>query len=112
MCANCVSKVDAIAATIGLTAYALKGPIQEGLVAAGLLPELHPLARDMRTVPFLRDLDLDPKAILGEDVVAAADRALAFPRQKIYRRSFREAIALLAGRSIRSQSTPAVQYTK
>jgi hypothetical protein len=112
MCANCVSKVDAIAFSVGFSAYVLKGPIQEGLVAAGLLPEPHPLARDMRTVPFLRELDLDPKAILGEDVVDAADRALAFPRQKVYRRSFREAIALLAGRSIRSQRTPAVQYTK
>ena len=112
MCANGVSKVDAIAFSVGFSAYVLKGPVQEGLVAAGLLPEPHPLARDMRTVPFLRDLDLDPKAILGDDVVEAADRALAFPRQKIYRRSFRDAIALLAGRSIRSQSTPAVQYTK
>ncbi len=112
MCAGCVSKVDVIAGTLGFSAYVLKGPIQEGLVATGLLPEPHPLARDMRTVPFLRELDLDPAAILGADAVEAADRALAFPRQRVYRRSFREAIALLAGRSIRSQSVPAVQYTK
>jgi hypothetical protein len=107
-----VSKVDMIAGTVGFGAYVLKGPIQDGLVAAGLLPEPHPLARDMRTVPFLRSLDLDPVAILGEAATAAADQALAFPRQKVYRRSFREAIALLVGRSMTSQTTPAVQYTK
>jgi hypothetical protein len=101
-----------IAGTVGFGAYVLKGPIQEGLVAAGLLPEPHPLARDMRTVPFLRSLDLDPVAILGEEATTAAERALAFPRRRVYRRSFRDAIALLCGRSIRSQSTPAVQYTR
>jgi hypothetical protein len=109
MCASCVSKVDVIAGTVGFSAYVLKGPVQDVLVAAGLLPEPHPLARDMRTVTFLRGLDLDAAAILGDEVVEAADRALAFPRQKIYRRSFRDAIALLAGRSMRSQTVPAVQ---
>jgi hypothetical protein len=109
MCASCVSKVDVVAGTVGFGAYLLKGPVQDMLVAAGLLPEPHPLARDMRTVTFLRGLELDPAAILGGEVVEAADRALAFPRQKIYRRSFRDAIALLAGRSMRSQTVPAVQ---
>ncbi len=101
-----------IAGTVGFSAYVLKGPAQEALIAAGLLPEVHPLAREMRTVPFLRSLDLDPVAILGEEATTAADRALAFPRQKVYRRSFRDAIALLTGRAIGSHRTPAVQYTR
>ncbi len=44
MCASCVSKVDVIAGTVGFSAYLLKGPVQDMLVAAGLLPEPHPLA--------------------------------------------------------------------
>jgi hypothetical protein len=107
-----VNKVDVIAGTLGFGAFVLKGPIQEGLVATGLLPEPHPLARDMRTVPFLRSLDLDPVAILGEDATAAADRALAFPPQKVYRRSLRDAIALLCGRSLRSQRMLEIPYTQ
>jgi len=112
MCANCVSRADVIVGTVALGAYVFKEPIRDGLVALGILPEAHPLAADMRTVTFLRDLDLDPVPVLGDVVVDAADRALAFPRTKVYRRSLREALALFAGRSIRSQSTIAVQYTE
>jgi len=58
-----------------------------------------------------RDLDLDPAPILGEEVVEAADRALAFPRRKVYRRSFREALALLVPGTgaMRSQSVMATK---
>jgi len=108
MCAACVSKADVIVGTLGFSAYVFKGPIQDGLVAAGLIPEPHPLAVEIRTVNFLRDLDLDPNAILGDEVVESVDRVLAFPRQKVYRRSFRDALALLTGGAIRSQRAPAV----
>jgi hypothetical protein len=110
MCANCVSKADVIVGTIGFGAYVFKGPAQDALVAMGLLPEPHPLAPEMRTVSFLRDLDLDPRPILGDDVVDAADRALVFGRQKVYRRTFREALAFFMGRPVgamRSQTVPA-----
>jgi hypothetical protein len=109
MCANCVSKADLVVGTLGFGAYLFKGPAQDALIAAGLLPEVHPLATEMRTVNFLRDLDLDPAPILGTETVEAVDRAQAFPRQKVYRRTFGEAIALLCGRSMRSQRIPAIQ---
>jgi hypothetical protein len=110
MCANCVTKADAVVAAVGFGAYVLKGPVEDGLIGLGLLPEKHPLAVEMRTVSFLRDLDLDPVEILGADTVDAADRALAFPPQKVYRRTFREAIALLTGRgSMTSQRVLATQ---
>ncbi|HTL87323.1 MAG TPA: hypothetical protein VL856_19225 [Acidimicrobiia bacterium] len=109
MCANCVSKADVIVGTLGFSAYVFKDQIQSTLVAAGIIPEPHPLAKEMRTVTFLRDLDLEPAPILGIDVVEAADRALAFPPQKIYRRSFRDALALVFGVGMRSQTIPATQ---
>ena len=112
MCANCVSRADVIVGTVAFGAYVFKEPIRDGLVALGVLPEPHPLAADMRTVTFLRGLDLDPVPVLGDDVVVAADRALAFPRPKVYRRSLGEALAFFTGRSIRSQSKLAVQYTE
>jgi len=109
MCANCVSKADVIVGTIGFSAYVFKDQIENTLVAAGIIPEPHPLAKEMRTVNFLRSLELDPEPILGFGVVEAADRALAFPRQKVYRRSFGDALRLLVGVPRRSQTIPATQ---
>lgn len=99
-----------VAGSLVLGAAVLKGPVHGALVAAGLLPEPHPLARDIRTVTFLRDLDLDPAAILGPAAVAAVDRALARPAPAPVRRgSLRQALALALGRSIRSQAAFATQ---
>jgi hypothetical protein len=112
MCANCVSRFDVVVGSAAVGVYALKGPVRDALVAAGIVPEPHPLAVNMRTVAFLRDLELDPAPILGADVVEAVDRAQAFPRARVYRRSFRDAIALLTGRSMRSQRVLATQYTR
>ena len=112
MCAQCVSKADVVVGTIGFGLYLFEDPMREGLVSMGILPELHPLATDMRTVSFLRDLDLDPEPILGPEVVEEADRALAFPQPNVYRRSFREALAFFTGLgrgAIRSQSALVVQ---
>ena len=103
MCANCVSKADVVIASVGFTGFLFKGPCEDALVAMGVLPEPHPLAVGVRTVSFLRDLELDPGEILGDDVVEAVDTVLAFPRQKVYRRTFRQAIALLLPVSMRSQ---------
>jgi hypothetical protein len=103
MCANCVSKADVVVAGIGFTGFLFKGPAEDALVAMGVLPEPHPLATGVRTVSFLRDLDLDPNEILGDDVVEAVDAVLAFPRPKVYRRTFRQAIALVLPLSMRSQ---------
>jgi hypothetical protein len=103
MCAQCVSKADCIVGTIGFAAFCFKGPITDSLIAAGVLPEPHPLALEVRTVNFLRDLDLDPAPIVGDEVVDAVDRVQAFPLQKVYRRSFRDALALLWPTAMRSQ---------
>ncbi len=103
MCANCVSKADVVVATIGFTGWMLKGPCEDALVAMGVIPEPHPLAVGVRTVSFLRGLDLEPAEILGDDVVEAVDAVMAFPRQRVFRRTFRQAIALMLPLSIRSQ---------
>jgi hypothetical protein len=103
MCAQCVSKADVVVGTIGFAAFLFKGPCEDALVAMGLVPEPHPLAVGVRTVSFLRDLDLDPTDILGDDVVEAVDQVLAFPRQRVFRRTFRQAIALMLPLSMRSQ---------
>jgi hypothetical protein len=109
MCANCVSKADVVVATLGFGAYVFKGPIQDGLVEFGILPEPHEFASEIRAVNFLRDLELDPGPIVGGETVEAVDRALAFPREKVYRRSFREAIALFCGVPMRSQRALATE---
>jgi hypothetical protein len=85
MCMNCVSTADFLVTSGGLGAYALAKPGREALVALGVLPEADPLERDVRTVAFLRRLDLDPDEILGADVVAAADRWR--PAPPVYRPS-------------------------
>ena len=103
MCAQCVSKADVVVGSIGFAAFLFQGPCEDALVAMGILPEPHPLAVGVRTVNFLRDLDLDPKQVLGDDVVEAVDTVLAFPRQVVFRRTFRQAIALVLPLSMRSQ---------
>jgi hypothetical protein len=103
MCANCVTKLDLVVGSIGFGSYVLHGPVKAGLVELGILPEPHPLAVEMRTVAFLRDLDLDPAEILGDEVVTAVDAAREWEPRPVYRRS-------RAGRgAIRSQRTEATQ---
>ncbi len=103
MCAQCVSKADVVVGCIGIAGFLFKGPCEDALVSMGIIPEPHPLAVGMRTVNFLRDLDLDPAPILGDDVVEAVDTVLAFPRQVVFRRTFRQAISLMLPLSMRSQ---------
>ncbi len=103
MCAQCVSKADVVVASVGFAAFLFKAPCEDALVAMGVLPEPHPLAVGVRTVNFLRDLELDPRDVLGDEVVEAVDTVLAFPRQVVFRRTFRQAIALVLPLSIRSQ---------
>jgi hypothetical protein len=73
MCMNCVSTAEAIAIQGAFVAYAVKNPVHRMLARAGLAPEPDPVAHDVRTVAFLRSLDLDPVEILGADTVAAAE---------------------------------------
>jgi hypothetical protein len=73
MCLNCVSTAEAIAIQGAFVAYVVKNPVHRMLARAGLAAEPDPIAHDVRTVAFLRSLDLDPVEILGSDAVAAAE---------------------------------------
>lgn len=74
MCANCLSHAEVVAGHLALAAAVAKAPAHRFLCDLGLVDPPDPVARDARTVAFLRQLDLDPVEILGAEVVAAADR--------------------------------------
>jgi hypothetical protein len=59
------------AATIAAT-YFLKPPVHKMLAKMDLAPDPDPVAHDVRTVAFLKALDLDPADALGPDAVAMA----------------------------------------
>jgi hypothetical protein len=84
MCVNCVSNSEAVVAQVALVASALKMPIHRRLAAAGLVDPFDFARRDLRTVEFLRSLDLDPVGILGEDVVERAESWV--PQAQVRRR--------------------------
>lgn len=73
MCLNCFSTVEHQAACAVLLAATVREPAHRALAALGVVPHPDPVGRDRRTVAFLRGLDLDPVAVLGAEVVAAAD---------------------------------------
>ena len=70
---NCGSSTEVVVGQLGLAAAVLKDPVHRLLADAGLVPPIDPVKRDVRTVSFLRSLDLDPVEILGAEVVTAAD---------------------------------------
>lgn len=69
MCQSCLSTAEAAAAFAAFTTYIVKPPMHRALARAGLAPDPDPVAHDVRTVAFLTALDLDPVAVLGQDVV-------------------------------------------
>lgn len=73
MCTNCLSTAEAAATAAAFVVYAARPRVHRALAAMGLAAAPDPVAHDVRTVAFLRGLELDPVAILGADVVAAAD---------------------------------------
>jgi hypothetical protein len=77
MCVNCLTQAETVAANVAVTAAVLRAPVHRLLADAGLVAPPDPVARDVRTVAFLRSLDLDPVGILGPDVVARADARAA-----------------------------------
>lgn len=77
MCANCITNVDVVGGTLLAAAAAARGSVRQLLASAGVaMPTTE--QRDARVVAFLRDLDLDPVAILGAETVVRADAAPAF----------------------------------
>lgn len=73
MCVNCLTNAEAAFAAVAFAGYVVKNPVHRALAQAGLAPDPDPVAHDVRTVAFLRGLDLDPVEVLGADVVAQAE---------------------------------------
>jgi hypothetical protein len=90
---NCLSTGEAAVAQVAFVAYVLKAPVHRALARAGLAAEPDPVADDVRTVAFLRSLDLDPIEILGSDAVAAAEAWVPTPRLQPARVATRLALA-------------------
>lgn len=74
MCANCLSAIETAACHVLLAGYVVKDPVHRALAHLGLAADPDPVGRDVRTIDFLRSLDLDPVAILGPEAVEAAAR--------------------------------------
>ncbi len=72
MCVNCFTNADFAVANGLVAAAAVTGQARHWLIRFDLVQPRR-LERDMRTVAFLRGLDLDPSRILGAEVVDAAD---------------------------------------
>lgn len=105
MCVNCLSQAETVAAHVVLAGAVLKEPAHRLLAELGLADPPLRVARDAHTVAFLRSLDLDADAVLGAEVVTAADRWVAAgqPREARSR-----ALARSSALPIGSQSTMAL----
>jgi hypothetical protein len=73
MCVNCLSNAEVAVANVAITAAFVKGPAHRLLADMGLVEAPDPVKRDVRTVSFLRRLELDPVEVLGRDAVDAAE---------------------------------------
>jgi hypothetical protein len=73
MCANCISRSEQVVAEAAFLFAVFRGPAHNALAAAGVVEPIDPVKRDVRTVAFLRRLELDPDEILGAEVVERAD---------------------------------------
>jgi hypothetical protein len=109
MCMNCVSNTQFVLGNAALLTYAVAHPVRAVLADVGLAdPPPAPVERDVRTVSFLRGLDLDPVAVLGAEAVAAADAWRPVPaearraRRAAARASVRARVAALAAGPVRA----------
>jgi hypothetical protein len=80
MCANCVSTSEVIVGQAALVYAIARQPVHRVLAELGLVAPPDPVKRDVRTIAFLRALDLDPVEILGEETVERAGRWQPQPR--------------------------------
>jgi hypothetical protein len=72
MCMNCVSTAEAAVGQVAFVGYVLKKPVHRLVARWGVVAPPDEIGRDVRTIAFLRSLDLDPVEVLGADVVDAA----------------------------------------
>jgi hypothetical protein len=77
MCAQCMTNTEFAVANAAFIVAALKSPLHRALASVGLACEPVRVARDARTVEFLRAIDLDPADSLGAPAVEAADEWVA-----------------------------------
>jgi hypothetical protein len=85
MCVNCISNAEAAIAGAALVGSIVKPPLHRALAAAGLVAPPDPVKRDVRTVAFLRALDLDPVDVLGAEVVRRAEAWVPQPFERAKR---------------------------
>jgi hypothetical protein len=69
---DCLSTAEAAVCQMALIGYAAKDPVHRLIARCGVVAEPDVVGRNVRTIAFLRSLDLDPVEILGADVVEAA----------------------------------------
>lgn len=74
MCVNCLSHGEVVVAHVALAGALLKEPAHRGLAALGIVAHPDPVGRDVHTIAFLRDLELDPVEVLGAATVERAER--------------------------------------
>jgi hypothetical protein len=79
MCVDCVTTGQSALTALAIFGYAVKPATHRLLARAGFAAAPDPVRDDVRTVAFLRSLDLDPVAALGADVVSAADARAPVP---------------------------------
>lgn len=99
MCVNCISHSEQVVAQAAWAVALFRDPAHRFLADLGLVDAPLPVARDARTVSFLRALDLDADDVLGTDMVAAADAWVAAGQPRPSRSRMR---ALASARPMRS----------
>jgi hypothetical protein len=107
MCVNCLSQGEVVVAHVALAGALLKEPAHRGLAALGVVPHPDPVGRDVRTIAFLRDLDLDPVEVLGAETVERAERWVPAeaerapqPVSAIFRSLFRSSASPMGSQSL------------
>ena len=91
-----MSNAEAAMASAAIAGYLVKVPLHKALAAVDLAPDPDPVAHDVRTVAFLRALDLDPVEALGADAV---ERAAAWTPNTSWT-PFRDRVRRLSNRPI------------
>jgi hypothetical protein len=109
MCVNCMSNTEATIAAVAITGALLKPAVHRALAGVGLAPDPDPVAHDVRTVAFLRALDLDPVDALGADAVAQAESWEPDPSWVPFSDRARARLRSASARPIGSQSLLSTQ---
>jgi hypothetical protein len=100
MCANCLTTFEFVAGKVAFAAWLGAEPAHRALANLGVVEARDLVARDTRTIAFLRSLELDPVELLGAEVVARADA---------HRQPVRAAWRRFSASPIGSQSLPITQ---